>query len=57
MIKKVLNANVDTIIYICLHVSKDEVLNVHIINEGIHRDKIRGGDIGIWCHSLLLVHL
>ena len=45
--KEVLNASVDGIVCIGLHVCKDEGLHVDVLNEGRHRDEARGGDTSI----------
>ena len=57
MTKKVLNASVDTIVYIGLHVCEDEVLHVQSLDEGRYRDGTQGGDTSIRCQNLLLPHL
>ena len=57
MTKEVLNASVDGIMCIGLHVCKDEELHVGIFNEERHRDEARRGDTSIWCNSLSLSYL
>ena len=55
--KEVLNASVDGIVCIGLHICKDEDLHVCVLNEERHRDEAGGGDTSIWCNNLSLLYL
>ena len=57
MTKEVLNASVDGIVCIGLHVCKDEGLHIHVLNEERHKDEARGGDTSIWCNNLFYLYL
>ena len=57
MTKEVLNASVDNIVCIGLHVCEDEGLHINVLNEGRHIDEAREGDTSIWCNSLSLSYL
>ena len=45
--KEVLNASVDGIVCIGVHVCEDCELHIGVLNEGRHRNEARGGDTNI----------